>query len=171
MPSCHGPCWPFLPHPSWALLPRLIEFRGYHLSYLEFSTQLFSLPPWCSLSSFPLSLGSSITFCDRPSQLLGLSSLLVNPASSESDFTLLTLCWCDHQHLLSLPVMLVLLRGSPDFLHLQAAWHHRRWRERRKGPFPEMSQSPLRLMILSGAFGTGSSPGKWRFLGYVIKWW
>lgn len=138
---------------------------------LNFQCSYFLCPhgALCPLSLYVL-VQASPSVIDLPSFLASLL-WLVNPASSESDFTLLTLCWCDHQHLLSLPVMLVLLRGSPDFLHFQAAWHHRRWRERRKGPFPEMSQSPLRLMILSGAFGTGSPPGKWRFLEYVIKWW
>lgn len=73
VPACHGPRWPLLPHPSHTLQPRLLEFRGYVLSDLEFSTQLLSLPQRLSLSTFPLRLNWSITFYDRPSQPVGLS--------------------------------------------------------------------------------------------------
>ena len=73
VPACRGPRWPFLPHPCHALLPRLLEFRGHVLSDLEFSMQLLSLPQRLSLSTFPSRLNSSITFCDRSSQLVGLS--------------------------------------------------------------------------------------------------
>lgn len=107
-PSRHGPCWYFLPQPHRALLPRLREFRGRFLSDLEFSIQLFSLPQRLSLSTFSLRLNSSVTFCERPSQPLGLSGYLsFLPGSPGTQctpsFTLLTLSWCDCQHLLSLP--------------------------------------------------------------------
>ena len=72
VPECHGPCWPFLPHPSHAVLPRLLEFGSRVLSDLEFSMQLLSLPQRLSLSTFTSRLNSSITY-DRPSQPVGLS--------------------------------------------------------------------------------------------------